>query len=78
MFPNTSVASDVVKATLFEYYFWYFFILLIIISTAKDIIGVKTKINRVNFQLISHKNTRLPKNCNKFLNSIDKLSEQTE
>lgn len=43
-----------------------------------DIIGVKTIINSVNFQLITHKNMRLPKNCRKFLINMERLSEQTE
>ena len=41
----------------------------------KDIIGVIMIINTVNFQLIKNKNIRLPKNCTKFLMSIDKLSD---
>jgi len=41
-------------------------------------IGVRTRITKVSFQLISHKKSRLPKNCRKFLRSIDRLSEHTE
>lgn len=42
------------------------------------IIGVNTMIKVVSFQLISHRNIRLPKNCKRFLIIMDKLSEQTE
>lgn len=38
-------------------------------------IGVRTIINAVNFQLIKNKKIKLPKNCNKFLNNIEILSE---
>jgi len=72
------VANELAKAKLFEYYFWYFFMSLITRSTAKDMMGVRTRINSVNFQLIIHRKIKLPKNCKKFLRSMERLSEQTE
>lgn len=48
------------------------------IRTTKLIIGVNTRINRVSFQLISHKKIKLPKNWRKFRIIIDRLSEHTE
>lgn len=41
----------------------------------KLIIGVKMMMKVVNCQLIMYRNTRLPKNCIKFLKNIDTLSE---
>lgn len=41
----------------------------------KDMMGVRIIINTVNFQLIKNRKKRLPKNCNKFLSSIDRLSD---
>jgi len=47
-------------------------------SNVKDTIGVTIIISKVNFQLISQRKIKLPKNCKKFLIIIDKLSEQTD
>ncbi len=51
---------------------------LMMMRTTKVMIGVSTIMKRVSFQLMSHKNMRLPKNCKKLRMIIDKLSEQTE
>ena len=47
-------------------------------SIINDMTGVRANINNVSFQLINHKKIRLPKNCKKFLASIERLSEHTE
>lgn len=78
MLLNTSVAREVAKAILFEYSFWYFLMTLKRKSNPNEMIGVRTMMNKVNFQLISQRKSKLPKNCKKFLTIIDKLSEQTE
>lgn len=47
-------------------------------SITKEMTGVRANINNVSFQLINHKNIRLPKNCRKFRANIERLSEHTE
>lgn len=75
MLPNTQLANELAKASVFWYYFFSRFEILIIAMMAKLIIGVTIIIKVVNCQLITYKKTKLPKNWIKFLSRIEILSD---
>ena len=78
MYPKTSVTKADTLARLFEYSFSYFLIYLKMKRREKETIGVTMMITSVNFQLISQRKIKLPKNCKIFLTIIDRLSEHTD